>query len=41
MLDIDSEWWLRTKLYDKRDYFYFSIVNFPFIRSNIPETPAY
>jgi hypothetical protein len=27
-LDIDSEGWLRTKLYDKRDDFNFSIVNF-------------
>ena len=32
---------LRTKLYDKRDYFNFSIVNFPFICSNIPTPPAY
>ena len=38
---IDSEWWLRTKLYDKRDYFNFPIVNFPFICSNIPAAPAY
>jgi hypothetical protein len=29
-LEIDSEWRLRTKLYDKRDYFNFPIVNFPF-----------
>jgi hypothetical protein len=40
-LEIDSEGRLRTKLYDKRDYFNFSIVNFPFIRSNIPAAPAY
>ena len=32
---------LRTKLYDKRDYFNFPIVNFPFICSNIPAAPAY
>ena len=40
-LDIDSEGRLRTKLYDKRDYFDFAIVNFPFICSNIPAAPAY
>jgi hypothetical protein len=40
-LEIDSEGWLRTKLYDKRDDFNFSIVNFPFICSNIPAAPAY
>ena len=33
---IDSEGWLRTKLYDKRDDFNFPIVNFPFICSYIP-----
>ena len=40
-LEIDSEGWLRTKLYDKRDEFNFPIVNFPFICSNILATPAY
>ena len=40
-LEIDSEGWLRTKLYDKRDDFNFPIVNFPFICSNIPAAPAY
>ena len=40
-LEIDSEWRLRTKLYDKRYYFNFPIVNFPFIFSNIPAAPAY
>jgi hypothetical protein len=30
-----------TKLYDKRNYFNFFIVNFPFICSNIPTAPAY
>ena len=40
-LEIDSEGRLRTKLYDKRDDFYFLIVNFPFICSNIPAAPAY
>jgi hypothetical protein len=40
-LEIDSEGRLRTKLYDRRDDFNFPIVNFPFICSNIPATPAY
>ena len=40
-LEIDSEGWLRTKHYDKRDDFNFPIVNFPFVCSNIPAAPAY
>ena len=40
-LEIDSERWLRMKLYDKREDFNFPIVNFPFICSNIPAAPAY
>jgi hypothetical protein len=40
-LEIDSEWRLRTKLYNKRDDFNFPIVNIPFICSNIPAAPAY
>ena len=40
-LEIDSEGRLRTKRYDKRDYFNFFIVNFPFIYNNIPAVPAY
>jgi hypothetical protein len=40
-LKINSECLLRTKLYDKRDYLNFSIVNFPFIYSNIPAASAY
>ena len=32
---------LSTKLYDKSDDFDFRIVNFPFMCSNIPESPAY
>ena len=40
-LEINSEGWLRTKLYDKRDDFNFPIVNFPFICSNIAAEPAY
>ena len=30
-----------TRLYDKRDDFNFPIINFPFLSSNIPSTPAY
>jgi hypothetical protein len=40
-LEIESEGRLRTKLYDKRNVFNFPIVNFPFICSNFPATPAY
>ena len=32
---------LSTKLYDKKDDFSFDIVNFPFMSSNIPASPAY
>ena len=32
---------LTTRLYDKRDDFDFSVVNFPFLSSNIPASPAY
>ena len=32
---------ITTKLDDKRDAFGFHIVNFPFMSSNIPSTPAY
>ena len=32
---------LATRLCDKRDDFNFSIVNFPFLSSNIPSAPAY
>jgi hypothetical protein len=35
-LEIDNEWRLRTKLYDKRDDINIPIVNFPSICSNIP-----
>ena len=35
-LEIDSEDRLRKKHYDKRDDFNFSMMNFPFISSNIP-----
>jgi len=40
-LDIDSGERLRAKHYNKRDYFNFPIVNFPFICSNILAAPAY
>ena len=40
-LEIDNDDRLRTKLYDKKDYFNFPIVNFPFICFNIPAAPAY
>ena len=33
--------WLKTKLYDKKDDFSFSTVNFPFLSSNIQAAPAY
>jgi hypothetical protein len=36
--DIWEQWY---KHYDKRDEFTFPIVNFPFISSNIPASPAY
>ena len=39
-LDINSKWWLRMKIYDTRDDFNFSIVNFPFICRNIPAAPT-
>ena len=32
---------ITTKFYDKCDAFGFHIVNFPFMSSNIPSTPAY
>ena len=33
--------WQLTTLFDKRDDFNFAIVNFPFLCSNIPLSPAY
>ena len=41
LLSYDQNQHLTTKIYDKRDDFDFSIVNFPFLSSNIPESPAY
>ena len=40
-MEFDPNGSLTTQLYDKRDDFNFSIVNFPFIDRNIPESPAY
>jgi hypothetical protein len=40
LLNIDSNGRLKTSLYDKRDDFDFLIVNFPFVCSNIPLSPA-
>ena len=40
-LEIDNKGNLCTRLYDKRDDFNFPIVNFPFLSSNIPSSPAY
>ena len=41
LIDIDINGKLTTQLYDKRDDFSFSIVNFPYLCSNIPSSPAY
>ena len=41
LLSIESDGQLRTSLYDKRDDFNLHITNFPFLRSNIPFSPAY
>ena len=38
---IETVYELATKLYDKRGYFCFPIVNFPHLSSNIPISPAY
>ena len=35
-IEIDSDDRLRSEVYDKRDYFNFPIVNFPFVCSKIP-----
>jgi hypothetical protein len=41
LLKLDTNGKISTQLYDKRDYFNFSIVNFPYLCSNIPASPAY
>jgi len=40
-LEYDINGTLTTKLYDKRDDFNFPIVNYPFLDSNTPSSPAY
>ena len=40
-LSYDRDKRLQVKLYDKRDDFDFNIVNFQFLSSNIPKSPAY
>ena len=40
-ISTDQNGQMYTKLYDKRDDFNFPIVNFPFMDSNIPASPAY
>ena len=40
-LEIENGGRFKTKLYDKRDDLLFPMVNFPFISSNIPASPAY
>ena len=40
-LEIDGKAKPLSKLYDKGDDFSFRIVNFPFIRGNIPLAPVY
>jgi hypothetical protein len=41
LLKLDTNGKLTTQLYDKRDDFNFSIVNFPYLCINIPASPAY
>jgi hypothetical protein len=40
-LSVDTIGRLYTKLNDKRDHFSFQIMNFPFLSSYIPTSPAY
>jgi hypothetical protein len=41
LLKLDTNGKITTQLYDKRDDFNFSIVNFPYLCSNILASPAY
>jgi hypothetical protein len=41
LLKLDTNDKIKTQLYDKRDYFNFSFVNFPYLCSDIPASPAY
>jgi hypothetical protein len=40
-LEFDDSGQISTKIYDKRDNFYFKIINFPNMCSNIPASPTY
>jgi hypothetical protein len=40
LLKLDTNGKITTQLYDKRNDFSFSIVNFPYLCSNIPVSPA-
>ena len=40
-IEINNGGILKTKLYNKRDDFTFSLANFPFISGNIPASPEY
>ena len=40
LLSIGRDGQLHTSIYEKRDDFNFHITNFPFLRSNIPSSPA-
>ena len=40
-LEFDDSGQISTKIYDKRDDFNFTIINFPNMSSNIPASPAY
>ena len=40
-LSIGRDGQLDISLYDKRDDFIFHMINFPFLSSNIPSSPAY
>ena len=37
----DSNCSLKSRLYDKRDDFSFTVVNYPYIDSNVPKAPCY
>ena len=41
VLKLDTNGKITTQLYDKHDDFNFFIVNFPYLYSNIPASPAY
>ena len=36
-----SDGFVKSKIYDKRDYFDFDIVNFPFLDGDIPRSTSY